>query len=101
MNLTTRSYTESDIRSFMKTNSSLVYYVSAKDKLGDNGIIGVIILKINGKECLIDTFLLSCRVIGLTIEQSMLAFIQEKARERGCDILRGEYIPTKKNKTTG
>lgn len=98
MNLTTRRYTESDIRSFMKTNSSLVYYVSAKDKLGDNGIIGVIILKINGKECLIDTFLLSCRVIGLTIEQSMLAFIQEKARERGCDILRGEYIPNKKNK---
>lgn len=98
MNLTTRRYSESDIRSSMEKNSSLVYYVSAKDRLCDNGIIGVIILKTKDEECLIDTFLLSCRVIGLTIEQSMLAFIQEKAQERGCKVLIGEYIPTKKNK---
>ncbi|MHA1749052.1 MAG: HAD-IIIC family phosphatase [Promethearchaeota archaeon] len=98
MNLTTRRYSESDIRSFMEGNNSLVYYVSAKDRLGDHGIVGVIILKIKDKECLIDTFLISCRIIGLTIEQSMLAFIQEKARERGCKVLIGEYIPTKKNR---
>jgi len=98
MNLTTRRYSEADIRSFTANNNSLVYSVSARDKLGDHGIIGVIILKISGNECFIDTFLLSCRVIGLTIEQSMLAYIHEKARERGCKLLIGEYIPTKKNK---
>ncbi len=98
MNLTTRRYSESDIRSILAKDDSFVYSVSARDKLGDHGIIAVIILKIRAEECYIDTLLLSCRVIGLTIEQSMLAFIHEKAGERGCKRLIGEYIPTKKNK---
>ncbi len=97
MNLTTRRYFEAEIESFMKSPLSSVFYVSVKDRLGDHGIVGVIILKIEGEKCLIDTFLLSCRVLGLTIEQSMLAHIQERARESGCKQLVGEYIPTKKN----
>lgn len=98
MNLTTRRYSESNIRYFMESPFSQVYYVSVKDRLGDQGIVGVIILKIEEDKCMIDTFLLSCRVLGLTIEQSMLAFIQNKAKESGCKQLIGEYIPTRKNK---
>lgn len=97
MNLATRRYSEAEIESFMKSPLSSVFYVSVKDRLGDHGIVGVMILKIEDDQCLIDTFLLSCRVLGLTIEQSMLAYIQEKARESGCRKLIGEYIPTKKN----
>lgn len=97
MNLTTRRYSESDIRSLSIGNNSSVYSISASDKLGDHGIIGVAILRIRDKDCLIDTLLLSCRVIGLSIEQSILAFIQEEALKRECSVLVGEYIPTKKN----
>lgn len=97
MNLTTRRYSEAEIESLMKSPLSSVFYVSVKDRLGDHGIVGVMVLKIEDDQCLIDTFLLSCRVLGLTIEQSMLAYIQEKARESGCRQLVGEYIPTKKN----
>lgn len=98
MNLTTRRYTEAEIRSFMKDPDTFVFSVSAKDRFGDNGIIGVMILKRNLDDCLMDTFLLSCRVIGRNIEQAMLSFAQHIARNEGIKNLVGEYIPTAKNK---
>jgi len=98
MNLTTRRYTESNIKAFVDGPDTYVFSVSSKDRFGDHGIIGVFILKINGEECFIDTFLLSCRVIGRNIEQSMIAFIADFARKRGIKTLIGEYIPTPKNR---
>jgi FkbH-like protein len=98
LNMTTRRYTESQIESFISAPRSSVFYVSVKDRLGDHGIVGVIILRIDGGQCLIDTFLLSCRVLGLTIEETMIAFIKARAKSAGCKKLIGEYIPTRKNK---
>lgn len=97
MNLTTRRYTEGEIRSFMKDRDAFVFSVSSTDRFGDNGIIGVMILKRNADECLIDSFLLSCRVIGRNIEQAMLAFACDFAGKMGARKLVGEYIPTAKN----
>lgn len=98
MNLTTRRYTEGEIRSFMKDPDAYVFSVSSTDRFGDNGIIGVMILKRKSDECHVDSFLLSCRVIGRNIEQAMLAFASDVARNMGAGILVGEYIPTAKNK---
>lgn len=98
MNLTTRRYTESDITALADRSDASVFSVSSRDKFGDNGIVGVFILKFKEKECRIDTFLLSCRVIGRNIEGSMIAFISDFAKKRGADILVGEYLPTAKNK---
>lgn len=97
MNLTTRRYTEADISSLKNDAGEFAFFVSLKDRFGDNGIVGVIILRIEREECRIDTFLLSCRVIGRNIEHAMIAFIAEFARQRGAEILIGEYIPTVKN----
>ena len=97
MNLTTRRYTEGEIRSFMKDPDAFVFSVSSTDRFGDNGIIGVMILKRKADECLVDSFLLSCRVIGRNIEQTMLAFACDFARKTGAGKLVGEYIPTAKN----
>ncbi len=98
MNLTTRRYAEANIQSFINDLNSRIFSVSAKDRFGDYGIIGVIILKLQGKECLIDTFLLSCRVISRNIENVMIAFITESIKRIGSSILIGEYIPTARNK---
>lgn len=98
MNLTTRRYTEADIQGFVKGSDTHVFSVASKDRFGDNGIVGVFILKINASECIIDTFLLSCRVIGRKIEDAMIAFIAESAKTKGAKTLIGEYIPTAKNK---
>ncbi len=98
MNLTTRRYTEANIQSFAGGPDIHVFSVSSKDRFGDNGIIGVVIIKIRQDECIIDTFLLSCRVIGRNIEGAMMGFIAEFARRRGVKTLLGEYLPTAKNK---
>jgi FkbH-like protein len=98
MNLTTRRYTEPDIQSFIDDPACHVFSVSSKDRFGDNGIIGVCIVKGGSKVCSIDTFLLSCRVIGRRIEDAIMAFVSDYAKRRGAGTLVGEYIPTAKNK---
>jgi FkbH-like protein len=95
--MTTRRYTESQIQALAGDPLSAVYSVSSKDRFGDNGIIGVFILKFEREECRIDSFLLSCRVIGRGIEQVMLAFIADQARRRGVQTLLAEFLPTPKN----
>lgn len=96
-NLTTRRYTEADIDAMRKNVAYQVYSFSAKDVFGDHGIIGVVIVKERGGEWLIDTFLMSCRVIGRDIEKAVLSSLAGYAKKRGAQALVGEYIPTVKN----
>ena len=60
-NMTTRRYSEIDIMEFVTSSDSYVFSVSSQDRFGDNGIIGVFVLKFDGDICLIDSFLpLAC-----------------------------------------
>jgi FkbH-like protein len=97
MNMTTRRYTEAQIAAFAGDPAYAVFSVASRDRFGAEGIIGVLILRLDGAECLIDTFLLSCRVIGRGIEQLMVAFSADVARKKGARRLVGEFIPTAKN----
>ncbi|OFV93313.1 MAG: hypothetical protein A3H95_05880 [Acidobacteria bacterium RIFCSPLOWO2_02_FULL_64_15] len=97
LNMTTRRYTEAQIQSFVNDPGCSAFSVSSKDRFGDDGIIGVCILKHCGDDSLIDTFLMSCRVIGRGIEQLMLAFIADLSRTKGARRLVGEFIATAKN----
>jgi len=98
-NLTTRKYQEEDIRKFSQDKDKIVECVQIQDKFGDNGITGLYIInKDNKQQWTIDTFLLSCRVIGRGVEDGILSHIIEKARKEGVSKVRGEYIKTKKNK---
>jgi len=95
-NLTTRRYQEEDIKKFLDAGH-WVGCVQVEDKFGDNGITGVFIIKKNSSEWLIDTFLLSCRIMGRGVEDSMMAEILKKAKQEGVKTVKGEFIPTKKN----
>jgi FkbH-like protein len=97
LNLTTRRYSEADINLMTRDPATSVFSVSVKDRFGDSGIVGVLIAKHEGRECRIDTLLLSCRVIGRNIEASMIAFLADQARNRGASALVGEFLPTAKN----
>ena len=98
-NLTTRRYQEEDIRKFSQDKYKIVECAQIQDKFGDNGITCVYIInKDNKQQWTIDTFLLSCRVIGRGVEDGILYQIIEKARKEGVSKVRGEYIKTKKNK---
>jgi FkbH-like protein len=95
--LTTRRYSEQHIEELVSRCDCRVYSVRVKDRFGDNGIVGVLIGRIDGSICEIDTFLLSCRVIGRMIETAMLYFLVERSRAEGAKFLQGWFVPTKKN----
>jgi FkbH-like protein len=97
-NMTTKRYSEEQIRSFSENDLYTVWAVKVEDKFGDNGIVGVIFLeKPDSDYWIIDTFLLSCRILGREIEAALLHFIMEKALNNGVKRLIGLFIPTKKN----
>jgi FkbH-like protein len=100
-NLTSRRYSEDDIQKFSESPDHLVYTVKVSDKFGDSGYVGVFIVRKASKaEWVIDTFLLSCRVIGRKIEKVMLNAIFKMARTEGVKTVVGEYVPSKKNGQT-
>ena len=96
-NLTTRRYSESDITALAAGPDSAVYSLELDDCFGGNGIVGVMILRRKNEAWIIDTFLLSCRVMGRTVENAFLSYITETVRKWGGRKLIGEYRPTAKN----
>lgn len=97
-NLTTKRYQEEDIRNLAKRNDYWVGCAQIEDKFGNSGITGVFIVKKEKSEWSIDTFLLSCRIMGRKIEDGILAHILQKAMKEGVSTVRGAFTPTKKNK---
>jgi len=97
-NLTTRRYGEEDIRAIIADPRSLGLQLRLLDRFGDNGIIGIIIAKLcDDDDVVIDTWLMSCRVLGRQVEQTTLNLVAARARLLGARRLIGEYRPTKKN----
>src|ERR1035441_2067247 len=96
-NLTTRRYTEPQIAEMAKKPEWHVFSIKVRDRFGDHGLVGVAIAHDKGEQCEVDTLLLSCRVIGRTVETALLAHLAESAAQRGRKRLEGWFLPTKKN----
>lgn len=97
-NLTTRRYTEADVLAVMADDTAFGLQLRLTDRFGDNGIIAIIIGRLqDNKDLTIDTWLMSCRVLGRQVEPTTLNLIAQEAARLGARRLAGEYIPTKKN----
>ncbi|MGY5860771.1 MAG: HAD-IIIC family phosphatase [Candidatus Thorarchaeota archaeon] len=96
-NLTTRRYTDVEAKSLRDAKESAVYSMSVQDKFGDEGVVGVAIVRKEDMSWTIDSFLMSCRVIGRSVETAFLAKIIADIKSAGAKRVIGEYIPTKKN----
>ncbi|MFC3125348.1 HAD-IIIC family phosphatase [Pseudoroseomonas globiformis] len=100
-NLTTRRYTEADTQRFASDPDSVMLSLRLRDRFGDNGLISVIIARpdpaLAPGEMLIDTWLMSCRVLGRQVEEATLGVLAEQAARRGATALVGEYRPSAKN----
>jgi FkbH-like protein len=96
-NTTTHRYSEQQISAMAESPDWDVYSVRVRDRFGDNGIVGVVIVHDEEDVSDIDTFLLSCRVISRGVETSILSFLVERARTRQLRQVQGWFIPTKKN----
>ena len=91
-NLTTRRYTDVDLDR-LHAEGAKIWCLSVADKFGDSGITGAFIF--NAGE--IDTFLLSCRVLGKGIEYAFLKYVLNLLRKDGISYAKSVYIPTSKN----
>ncbi|MGD0893186.1 MAG: HAD-IIIC family phosphatase [Terracidiphilus sp.] len=98
-NLTTRRYTEPEILELESDPKVFTLQVRLADIFGDNGMISVVICRPAGNDTWeIDTWLMSCRVLGRKVEHSVLRKIVEHARAAGIHKLIGTYRPTDRNK---
>lgn len=98
-NLTTMRYTEGEIKKFIESNDAKVLALSVSDKFGDSGLTGLCIINIDSssKRADINTFLMSCRVIGRNIEYVFINFLIDYLKDHKIDIVRAKYIKTQKN----
>lgn len=99
-NLTTRRRTEAEIIHLINREDAHVYALRLKDRFGDYGLVGVTIIIMQPRAWEIDTFLLSCRVLGRTVEDTLLRYILSSARQHGARKVFGCYLPTAKNVQT-
>lgn len=96
-NLTTRRHTASELQ-VMIDAGAVALWLRVSDRFGDNGLVGVAIAAPRESESwIIDTFLMSCRVMGRKVETALLSILSRFVQERGGRTLLGEYIPTTKN----
>lgn len=97
-NLTTRRYSEPQVQQLEADPKAMTLHARLVDKFGDNGIICVVICRVTGPDIwTIDTWLMSCRVLGRRVEQAVLREILEQARSAGIKRLVGVYRPTDRN----
>ena len=97
-NLTTQRYTEAQVSAIAGMRGGWTGVFELSDRFGEHGTVGVMLCVPDGNGAwLIDTWLLSCRVLGRTLERFMLDRAVEAARAAGVSRLIGVYRPTKKN----
>lgn len=97
-NLTTRRYSEGDIRGFLSSGSADVIALKVRDRIAEMGLVGVAIVTYRGAVAEIDSFLLSCRVIGRGVEDALLStVVNQTARAKGAKKVVGRYVATAKN----
>lgn len=96
--LTTTRYTEADLRVLLTSRDVAGLFFKLRDRFGDNGLISAVILRHHhDTEWLLDTWVMSCRVLSRTMEQFVQNAVVEFARLKGATALLGRFIPTSKN----
>lgn len=96
-NLTTIRRSQGEIQQICDAGSLECRLVKVKDRFGDYGLVGLLLFASQGETLTVDTFLLSCRVLGRGVEHRMLAHLGAIAQERRLSRVEVSYLPTKKN----
>jgi FkbH-like protein len=96
-NLTTRRYTHSEVQAIATDPAMTTLVISLRDNLGDSGLISVLFLRKDSDKLVIETWLMSCRVLKRGVEHLALDLVAQKATILGCQYILGTYIPSEKN----
>jgi FkbH-like protein len=95
-NFTTRRRSVLELKALLAQGAQ-VLRVRVSDRFGDYGLVGVLIAQPHGETLLVDTFLLSCRVLGRGVEHAMLRGLGERARGLGLSIVDLELLSSTRN----
>lgn len=96
-NLTTPRYSLEEVQLRMASPDYWCRWYRLKDRFADHGIIGVLIVKLGSERWSVDTWLMSCRVIGREVESFMFRSLVHCAQQSGAKGIVAEYYPTTKN----
>ncbi|MCP5367803.1 MAG: HAD-IIIC family phosphatase [Hyphomicrobiales bacterium] len=96
-NLTTRRYTEAQVAAMEGDPALHTVQVRLRDTFGDTGMISVVICRAGDGEWEVDTWLMSCRVLGRRVEEAVLAHLAQRAQAAGATALVGRFIPSGRN----
>ncbi|MDO5702162.1 MAG: HAD-IIIC family phosphatase [Lachnospiraceae bacterium] len=99
-NLTTKRYSLSEIENVAADPGRIALYGKLTDRFGDNGVVSIVIGRIDGPEndeLHMELWLMSCRVLKRDMEYAMMDELEKRAREMGIRKIVGYYIPTAKN----
>lgn len=97
-NLTTKRRSEEELARLEDDLNISTFQLRLTDKVGDNGMIAVVIAEQTDRYLNIDTWLMSCRVLGRGVEKTTLNLLVEHAKTKGISEIQGSYLPTPKNK---
>ena len=100
-NLTTIRYQEEEIKSLMKSRDIYTWSFSLEDKFGHHGLVSLVIARHIGKRIIIESWVMSCRVLNRTLESFIFNVIRDAALTSGVDQIEGRYIPSNKNQIVG
>jgi FkbH-like protein len=96
-NLTTRRYTAGEVRARAEDPAWVTRTIALGDRFGDNGLISVLLAREEAGALIVDTWVMSCRVLMRGVEDLALNLLLDAARDRGLQTVRGQYLPTPKN----
>jgi FkbH-like protein len=96
-NLTTRRYSETEVAAVQSSPDAVAVQVRLADIFGDNGMISAVICLQKERRWEIDTWIMSCRVLGRRVEETILQYLVQRARAAGITELVGRYVPTARN----
>ncbi len=95
-NFTTRRRSVSELRGLIR-DGTWVERVRVADRFGDYGIVGLLVAQKVGTNLTVDTFLLSCRVLGRGVEHAMVRRLGKIAQLAGLEQVSLLHVPTVRN----
>ncbi len=96
-NLTTKRYSIAEMEDVVNSDRYITLYGKLTDKYGDNGLIAIIAGEVKNRECHIDLWLMSCRVLKRDMELAMLDALVRQCKENGVSEIIGYYYKSAKN----
>jgi FkbH-like protein len=97
LNLSTKRYSEKEFKELLGTKSMLCVALQCKDRFGDYGIVGFASLDEGGSEPRLIDLVISCRVAQKMVERTLIEWLAERAKGKGCRVLKAELAKTKRN----